>query len=88
MKPAREEAVALRWDAEAMNAPNVVARGKGEIAQRILQVAEEHGIPVTAEPDVLELLAFTEIGDEIPVELYTAIAEILSFLFRLNAESV
>ncbi len=80
-----QRAVALRWDSEEMLAPSVVASGRGEIAQRILDLARENGIPISEDSDVMELLAFTEVGDEIPVELYTAIAELLSYLFRLNA---
>lgn len=79
-------AVALRWDPEVMNAPGVVASGRGEIADRILAAAAEHGIPITEDADIVELLAAAEVGAEIPVELYSAVAEILSLLFRLNGE--
>lgn len=80
-----EQAVALRWDSETMAAPKVVASGRGEIAERILALADEHGVPINQDADILELLAFTEVGDEIPAELYTAIAELLSYLFQLNS---
>ncbi len=81
-----EQAVALRWDSESMSAPKVVASGRGEIAERILAVAHENGIPISQNADIMELLAFAEVGSEIPAELYTAIAEILSYLFSLNAD--
>jgi len=80
-----QQAVALRWDSESMSAPKVVASGRGEIAERILAVAHENGIPISQNADIMELLAFADVGSEIPAELYTAIAEILSYLFSLNA---
>lgn len=88
MKSTKNEvskAVALHWDSETMSAPQVVASGRGEIAERILEVARENGIPVSEDADIMQLLAFAEVGDEIPAELYTAIAELLSYLFQLNA---
>ena len=85
--PEIPRAVALRWDTEEMNAPTVVASGQGEIAERILAAAAEHGIPIREDADVLELLAAAEVGSEIPVELYSAIAEILSLLYQLNSEA-
>ncbi len=77
-------AVALRYDAGRDGAPNVVAKGKGETARRILELAEEHGVPVREDRDLLELLAALDVGEEIPLELYAAVAELLAYLWRLN----
>jgi flagellar biosynthesis protein len=78
------EAVGLRYTADAHGAPRVVARGRGELARRILEIAEASGVPVRHDPDLLELLAAARLGDEIPEDLYLAVAEVLAFLWRTN----
>ncbi len=80
------EAVGLRYEGDESSAPRVIARGRGELAERILAVAEEHGVPVRRDPDLLQLLAVSQVGDEIPTEVYGAVAQLISFLWRLNAE--
>ena len=79
-------AVALRYDREGAGAPEVVAKGRGEVAEAILSAARDHGVPVREDRDLLELLSACELGDEIPVELYEVVAELLSFLYRLNGD--
>ena len=79
-----ERAVALRYDESAVRAPVVVASGVGEIAQHILDVARQHGVPVREDTDLVTLLAGCDLGEEIPVDLYEAVAELLTFLYRLN----
>ena len=76
-------AVALRYDEAASRAPEVVARGVGDVAERILDAARA-GVPVREDPDLLELLAGCDLGDEIPVELYSAVAELLTWLYGIN----
>ncbi len=83
-------AVALRYDRQtpppgASAVPRVVAGGQGRIAEAILSLAREHGIPVRSDPDLVALLATCEIGAQIPTELYTAVAELLVWLYRANA---
>lgn len=90
MNPRPESAVhprvvALRHARAESAAPRVTARGAGELAERILALARAHDVPVRADPDLLELLAACELGQEIPEELYRAVAELLVFLQRLNA---
>ena len=80
------QVVALRYDASAQPAPEVVAKGAGEIAQKILELAERNDIPVRRDSDLLQLLSMCDVGDEIPAELYGAVAELLAYLFRLNGE--
>jgi flagellar biosynthesis protein len=79
-----ERAVALRYDERESSTPKVVASGVGEIAQHILAVAKQHGVPVREDPDLVTLLAVCDLGEEIPVELYEAVAELLTFLYRIN----
>jgi len=83
--PNRPRAVALRYQGGVESAPRVTARGAGELANRILELAREHGVPVREDPDLLELLAACEVGTEIPPELYRAVAEVLVLLQGLNA---
>lgn len=82
-KPTR--AVALRYDEGDTSAPEVVATGVGEVARHILDVAQAQGVPIREDPDLVELLAACDLGEEIPIELYEAVAEVLTWLFRLNA---
>ncbi len=76
----------MRYASDSDSAPRVVARGRGELAERILAVAEEHGVPVRRDPDLLQLLAVSQVGEEIPTEVYGAVAQLISFLWRLNVE--
>ncbi len=82
-----QRAVALRHDPHEGTAPEVVARGAGELARAMLELARAHDIPVQEDPDLLELLATCEPGTEIPVELYQPVAELLAFLHRLNGRA-
>ncbi len=83
----RRRAIALRYDAEREQSPRVVASGAGHLAQRILELAEAHGVHVHSDPDLTALLAKLDLNTEIPPELYRAIAEILAFVYRLNQEA-
>jgi flagellar biosynthesis protein len=79
--------VALTYDRARSSAPRVTAKGRGEIAQAIVELAKCNDVPVREDPDLLELLAACELGAEIPSELYHAVAELLAYLYRLNAQS-
>lgn len=76
--------VALRWDPEVNTAPDVVGKGRGAVAERILELARAEGVPVREDADLLELLAGLDLGEEIPPELYEVVAELLTFLHRVN----
>lgn len=77
-------AVALRYDRNSMAAPRVVAKGRNYLAQRIRQKALEHHVPVVENPPLARALyRQVEVGREIPVELYRAVAEVLAYVFRL-----
>jgi len=78
-------AVALKYDDTTMGAPKVIAKGKDLIAKRIREVATEHGVPLFSAPPLARVLFRTsEIGDEIPARLYTAVAQILAYIYQLN----
>jgi flagellar biosynthesis protein len=73
-------AVALHY--EKPDAPRVVATGRGTIGEKIIAVARAHGVPIEQNPGLAAALSEVEIGNEIPVELYRAVAEVLTFILR------
>jgi flagellar biosynthesis protein len=77
-------AVALRYDGGKAETPRVVASGRGAIAERILELAFQNGIKVREDADLAELLEAVEVGDEIPVAAFAAVAEILIYIYRAN----
>jgi flagellar biosynthesis protein len=83
-KPSR--AVALRYDREKEGAPRVVAKGQGLVAETIIAQAREHGVPLHEDANLAAALSALDLQTEIPPELYRAVAEVLAFLYRLNAK--
>lgn len=79
-----DKAVALRYDKAHAGAPRVIAGGRGLLAEKIIEIARETNIHIQEDPDLVELLAKIPIGEEIPVELYQSIAEVLAFVYQLN----
>ncbi len=82
----RERVVALSYNEDKDRAPKIVAKGDGEIAKKIKEIAQLRGIPIHRDDDLVELLAQIDLDREIPPELYSAIAEILSWVYRANNE--
>jgi flagellar biosynthesis protein len=82
----RRRAVALRYDQDHESAPRVLAKGQGDIAQRIIALAEQHGIPLHEDRDLVRLLSVLEIDIEVPPTLYRALAEVLAHIYRANAK--
>jgi flagellar biosynthesis protein len=80
----RKRAAALKYKPDEDAAPRVVAKGSGSIAERILEVAREHKIPLKEDPQLVEVLSTIELNREIPPELYKAVAEILVFVYRMT----
>jgi flagellar biosynthesis protein len=81
----RKKAVALRYDPEKDNAPVVLAKGYGELAERIIKIAKERNIPVVEDKDLISALIRVEVFEEIPPELYRAVAKVLVFIKTLRA---
>ena len=75
-------AVALHYD--RTGAPRVIAKGKGTIGQKIIELARAHDIPIEENEVLAGALSNVELGDEIPTELYKAVAEVLVFVLRLS----
>jgi len=80
----RRKVVALRYDAAQDSAPKVVAKGSGHLAERILEVAREHGVVIHEDPDLMQTLAALDVDVEIPEALYRAVAEVLAFVYQTN----
>lgn len=76
-----KKAVALTY-APDQDAPVVVAKGQGDVAHRLLQIAKEHQVPVQEDASLVELLSKLELNQQIPPELYQLVAEVLSFVYR------
>lgn len=76
------KAVALKYDPSQSDAPVVAAKGSGYLADRILEKAKEHGVPVQEDAALVEVLSKLDLDQQIPPELYTLVAEILSFIYR------
>lgn len=85
--PDQKTAVALQRDAEKGGVPTVEAAGRGKIAEQILQLAYESGIPVREDSVLAEMLAKIEIDTPIPSEAFMAVAEILSYVYRANGKA-
>jgi flagellar biosynthesis protein len=80
-----KKAVALTYERGRDGAPKVAAKGRGEVAERILALAKEHGVPIEKDSTLLEALYRLDINEEIPEELYQVVAELLAFIYRMNA---
>lgn len=85
-KPIRKpkSAVSLRYDSGRDNAPVVTAKGKGLLAERIIELAKQHNIPIKEDPDLVQVLAQVDINREIPPQIYQVVAELLAFVYKLN----
>lgn len=81
----RPLAVALTY--EAPSAPRVVAVGRGEVGQKIIETARKHGVPLETNPMLAEALSTIDIDSEIPVELYEAVAVIIGFIMNAANET-
>ncbi|MDE3060119.1 MAG: EscU/YscU/HrcU family type III secretion system export apparatus switch protein [Pseudomonadota bacterium] len=80
-------AVALAYDPQKEKAPHVAAKGRGYVAEAIIELARRHGIEIREDRDLAGLLAKLDIDTPIPIEAYTAVAEILSYVYRANEKA-
>ena len=90
MKPpkhTRKSAVALGYKAGSMDAPKVMAKGKGLLAEQIIEKAKDHDIPIQEDPSLVEVLSQLELNERIPEELYQAVAEVFSFVYHLDKQA-
>ncbi len=83
-KDSQKRAVAVRYDPESDNAPKVIAKGRGRIAEKIIELAVNHGLYIHNDPDLVEVLSQLDLNQQIPPDLYVVFAELLSFIYSLN----
>ena len=81
----RKLAIALEYDRGSRKAPRVTAKGYGLVAERILAVAEEHGIVIETDPALAQALSGVTLDEEIPTELFEAVAEVIGFVLRARS---
>lgn len=84
--PKRKEAIALSYDPLQADAPKVIAKGKGKIAENILSKAAEHEIPIQEDPSLLALLGQLDIDESIPEELYQAVSEVFAYIYHVDRQ--
>jgi flagellar biosynthesis protein len=80
------KAVALAYEPGRNRAPQVVGKGLGRLADIIIDIARKSGVHIHEDRDLVGFLLALDIGDEIPEELYVAVAEILAFVYQLDKE--
>ncbi|WP_214881585.1 MULTISPECIES: EscU/YscU/HrcU family type III secretion system export apparatus switch protein [unclassified Exiguobacterium] len=83
----QKKAMALTYE-QSMDAPHVVAKGTGIVAERMLEIALENGIPVHEDPALLSLLSALNIEDQIPEDVYQVIAELFVFLYQMEQDKI
>ena len=86
MSRSKEKAVALKYNPEKDDAPVVIASGYGKVAEKIIDIAEQKGIPVYRDDSAASLLCMLEVGNNIPTELYEVIAAIYCQLLTVSSE--
>ena len=77
-------AAAIRYDAAKDDAPRLTAKGKGHVAERIIELARRHDIPIRSDRALIQILSKLDLDQQIPPELYRAVAEILAFVYQAN----
>ncbi len=82
----RREAIALSWDPHLDEAPKVTAKGSGLLADELIRLAREHNIPIREDHDMVQIFSLLDIGEAIPPEVHTAMAEILAYIYWTNQQ--
>lgn len=88
MKKKFKEAAALKYKQGEDPVPRLVAKGKGKVAERIIEIARSHGIYIKEDKQLVEILSCLDMYQEIPEELYKAVAEILAFIYSMNKKMI
>lgn len=79
-------AAAIKYDGKKDAAPKVTAKGRGMVAEKIIELARKHDVPIKSDPALVQILSKLEINAHIPEELYRAVAEILAFVYSMNTD--
>ncbi|HIJ60395.1 MAG TPA: flagellar biosynthesis protein FlhB [Nitrospirae bacterium] len=86
MTDKRIKATALKYKPEQDQAPKIVAKGSGKMAEKIISIAKEYKVPLKEDPQLVEILSTLDLYQEIPPELYRAVAEILAFVYKMSKQ--
>src|ERR1041384_5244285 len=86
MKMDYRKAIALRYLPKKDRAPKLVAKGQGYLAEKILELARQHNIPIRHDKNLVQILSRLDLNQEIPPQVYKAVAEILAFVYRLSQQ--
>jgi flagellar biosynthesis protein len=81
-----KKAVALKYDSLKDKAPKVTAKGAGITAEKIIELAVKHGIPIKDDPDLIKVLSGLDINESIPPDIYLVVAELLAFVYSVNKQ--
>ena len=84
MADIRKKVAAIRYAPGKDSAPKIVAKGSGAIAERILEIAKEHNVPLKEDRQLVEILSKLDLYQEIPPDLYKAVAEVLAFVYKMT----
>ncbi len=84
--PKRKTAAALKYAPSSDQATQLIAKGQGVVAEALIRRAQEAGIPIREDRDLVQLLLQLDLGEEIPEELYQVVAEILAFIYQIHKE--
>jgi flagellar biosynthesis protein len=79
-------AAAIRYDSAKDDAPRLTAKGKGHVAERIIELARQHNIPIRTDRALVHILSKLDLDEHIPPDLYRAVAEILAFVYSANEQ--
>jgi flagellar biosynthesis protein len=79
-------AAAIRYDSAKDDAPRLTAKGKGHVAEKIIELARKHNIPIRNDQALVHILSKLDLDQQIPPELYRAVAEILAFVYKANEQ--
>jgi len=80
----RRQAAALRYEPKRDRAPRLIAKGQGALAEKLIELARQHDIPIRQDKNLLQTLSRLDLNEEIPPQVYQVVAEILAFIYRLS----
>lgn len=86
MRKKKPKAVALKYEIDKDAAPRIVAKGNDFIAEKIIETARAHNVPLYEDKNLVQVLEAFDLDTQIPPELYRAVAEVLAFIYRLNGK--
>ncbi len=82
----QKSALSLHFNQQKDQAPKVTAKGKGLMAERIIELAREHKIPIKEDPDLVEVLSQVDVNQEVPPTVYRVVAELLAWVYKMNSD--